>query len=84
VERRCTQRGGGLERHVGVVLVIASPHHQSVIIAAAADGHARQECGIELATSSSPCPRGPADGPPSHGAQQDGRLRVAESRAPPS
>jgi hypothetical protein len=30
--------------------------------------------------SSSPCPKGPADGLSSCGAQQDGRLRVAESR----
>jgi hypothetical protein len=82
VERRCTQRDDGLERHVGVVLVVASPRHRSVIVAAAADGRTRQECGLELTTSSSPCPRGPTDGPPSRGAQQDGRLRVTESRAP--
>jgi hypothetical protein len=44
----------------------------------------RQECGLELTTSSSPCPRGPADGPHPRGAQQDGRLWVAESRAQPS
>jgi hypothetical protein len=84
VERRHSQRGGGLEQHVGVVLVVASSRHRSVIIAAAADGRARQECGIKLMTSSSPCPRGLADDPPSRGDQQNGRLQVAKSRSPPS
>jgi hypothetical protein len=37
MERRRTQCGGGLERDVGVVLVIASSRYRSVIIAAAAD-----------------------------------------------
>jgi hypothetical protein len=70
-----------LERHVGVVLVVASSRHRSIIIAAAADGRARQECVLELVTSSSSCPRRSADGLPSRGTWQDGRLRVAESRA---
>jgi hypothetical protein len=56
VERRHGQRGGGLEQHIGVVLVIASPRHRSIIIVAAADSHAREECGLELAISSSPRP----------------------------
>jgi hypothetical protein len=67
VERQCTQRGGGLKRYVGVFLVVASLRYQSVVIAAAADDRMRQECGIKLLTSSSPCLRGPADGPPSRG-----------------
>jgi hypothetical protein len=49
VERRRTQRGGGLERHVGVVLVVTSLRHRSVVITAAADGSAQQESGLELA-----------------------------------
>jgi hypothetical protein len=36
VERRRHQRGGRLERHVGVVLAVASPRHRSVVIATAA------------------------------------------------
>jgi hypothetical protein len=84
VEWRRGQRGGGLERHVGVVLVVASLRHRTVIVKVATDGRARQECWLELATSSSPRPRGPAGGPPSRGAQRDGRPRVTESPAPPS
>jgi hypothetical protein len=84
VERRRTQCDGGLEQYVGVILVVASPRHRSVIIASAADGGTRQECGLELVTNSSPYPRGPADGSPSLGAQQYGRVGVTESCAPPS
>jgi hypothetical protein len=50
----------------------------------AADGRARQECGLELMTSNSSCPRGPVDGPLSCGAQRDGCLRGAENCTPPS
>jgi hypothetical protein len=32
----------------------------------------RQDCGLELASSGSPCPRGAADGPASRGAQRAG------------
>jgi hypothetical protein len=84
VERRRRQRGGGLERYVGVILVIASPRHRGVIVTTAACSCGRQDCGLELASSSSPCPRGPADGPASRGAQQDECLRVPEIRTSPS
>jgi hypothetical protein len=53
-------------------------HYGSVVIAAATDGHARQECGLKLATSGSPRPRRPADGPLSRGAQRDERPRQAD------
>jgi hypothetical protein len=56
MELQCTQRGGGVERDVGVVLVVASPRHRTFVIAAAAGGRAQQECGLKLVTSSSPCP----------------------------
>jgi hypothetical protein len=86
VERRRTQRGGGLERHVGVILVVASPRHRSVIITVAADGRARQECGLELATSSSPCPRGLAEVRPRMALSRTGASelqRVAPCQADP-
>jgi hypothetical protein len=70
VERRRSHRGGGLERHVGEVLTVASPRYVSVIIAAAVDGCAQQECGLELATSNSPYSRD----------QRTVRPRVAPSR----
>jgi hypothetical protein len=44
----------------------------------------RQDRGLELASGSLPRPRRPADGPPSCGAQQDGRLQAAEIRTSPS
>jgi hypothetical protein len=87
VERRCTQRGGGLERDVGVLLIVASPHHRSVVITAAADGHERQERGLELTTSSSPSPRGPADGPHLCGPSRTGASesqRAAPRQADPT
>jgi hypothetical protein len=83
VEWRRSQHSGELERHIRVVVVVASPCHRSVIIAMATDGRAREECGLELAISSSPCSRGLVDGSPSRSAQQDGRIRVAKSHAPP-
>jgi hypothetical protein len=48
------------------------PRHWSVVVATAAGSCVRQDCGLKLTTSSSPCPRGPADGPPSCGAQRTG------------
>jgi hypothetical protein len=41
MERRHSQHGGRLERHVRVVLIVASLHYRSIIIAAAADSRAR-------------------------------------------
>jgi hypothetical protein len=63
VERRCGQRGGGLEQHVGVVHVVASLRNKSNIVAAAADSRTREEHGLGLAIGGSPRPRGPAGGP---------------------
>jgi hypothetical protein len=79
VERWRGQRGDGLERHVRVILIVASPCCRSIVIVAAANSCTREECGLELAINSWLRPRGLADGPPPRGAQQDGRPRVAES-----
>jgi hypothetical protein len=81
VEQRRGQRGGGLERHVGVVHIVAFPRHRSIIVAAAANSRAQEECVLELAISSSPRSRGPVGGPSLRGARQDGCPRDAGSPA---
>jgi hypothetical protein len=84
MEWRRGQRGGVLERHVGVVLVVASSRYRSIIVAAAADSRAREACVLELAIGVSPGSGGLAGGPPPRGAQRDGRHRGVESPASPS
>jgi hypothetical protein len=52
----------------GVILVFAAPWCRGVIVAPTAGGGARQGCGVELASGSSPCPSGPSVDPLPYGA----------------
>jgi hypothetical protein len=83
MERRCCQRRGCLEQHVGVVLVFTAQWCRGVVVAPATGGGARKDCGVELASDGSPCPSGPSVDALPYGAQRDGHSRAAKICTPP-
>jgi hypothetical protein len=78
VERRLAQCRGGLERHVRVIHVIASPSGGGDFITAPGVYRFREGRGLELTIGGSPRPRGSAGDPFSNSAQRPTRFQGAK------